>query len=122
MLIEMGTTYWKTNGTTETFEQLISTLESFGLVKINQRTLGTEMEFKRVCDWETKGGLKFSTIWYVNTCYIRWGEWETDLAEIYFDKIIGSYLPYADHLTIDFTYKDNTMFRLALLKEKTDDK
>ena len=117
MQIEMGKTYWKIDDSKESFEQLISTLENFGLIKTDQRTLGTEMGFKRVCDWETKGGLKFSTIWYVNICYIRLGNWETDLAEIYFDKIIGSWLPYSDHTTIDFTYKGNTMFRLALLKE-----
>lgn len=42
------------------------------------------------------------------------GEWDSDLAEITFDSIVGSYLPYADHDTIDFVYRGNTVLRLAL--------
>lgn len=115
MNVEMGKVYWKTNNTVDTFETLKTTLEEFGLVATNQRPLGDEYGFKRVIDWQTPTGLQFSTIWYVNLCNIRFGnEFENDLGEIMFDGIQGSYLPYSDHDTIDFVYKGNTMFRLAL--------
>ena len=114
MKVEMGTVYWKADGTTSTFDTLKSTLESLGIVEVNQRPLGTEFGFNRVVDWQTPHGISFSTIWYINVCYIRLGEWDGDLAEITFDSIEGAYLPYADHETIDFTYKGNTMLRLAL--------
>ena len=115
MKVEMGTVYWKIDNTTATFETLKTTLEGFGLVAINQKPLGNEFGFKRVIDWKTPTGLQFSTIWHINLCDIRFGnEWENDLGEIMFDGIQGSYLPYADHDTIDFTYKGSTMFRLAL--------
>lgn len=114
MNIEMGKVYWKIDNTKETYDTLIETLESFGLVNTNQRELGQEICFKRVCDWKTNGGLSFSTIWYINLCHLRLGEYESDLAEITFDSIIGSYLPYADHNTIDFVYRGNTVFKLAL--------
>lgn len=115
MNIEMGKVYWKINNTVATFETLKTMLEEFGLVTINQRPLGDEFGFKRVIDWETPTGLQFSTIWHINLCNIRFGnEWENDLGEIMFDGIQGSYLPYSDHDTIDFVYKGNTMFRLAL--------
>lgn len=115
MNIEMGKVYWKTNNTVDTFETLKATLEEFGLVVVNQKTLGDEFGFKRVIDWRTPTGLQFSTIWYINLCNIRFGnEWENDLGEIMFDGIQGSYLPYSDHDTIDFVHKGNTMFRLAL--------
>lgn len=119
MNIEMGKLYWKADNTVDTFETLDATLESFGLVKTNQRPLGRESSFERVRDWETPTGLQFSTIWYKNLCNIRFGnEFENDLGEIMFDEIRGSYLPYCDHDTIDFAYRGNTMFRLALKREK----
>lgn len=115
MSIEMGKMYWKADGTVGTFEDLEYLLENFGLVILNKRPLGDEFSFKRVIDWQTPTGLQFSTIWYVNLCNIRFGnEFENDLGEIMFDGIQGSYLPYSDHDTIDFVYKGNTMFRLAL--------
>lgn len=117
MRIEMGKVYWKIDNTTETFDTLKSTLESFGLIAEKQRPLGTEMFFKRVTDWRTKNGISFSTIWHLNLGTIRFGEWDTDLAEITFDSIQGSYLPYAEHDTIDFVYRGNTMFRLALKED-----
>ena len=119
MNIEMGKVYWKSDNTTDTFETLKSILEKFGLVAVNQKTLGNEFRFKRVIDWRTPTGLEFSTIWYINLCNIRFGDkWENDLGEIMFDGIKGSYLPYAGHDTIDFCYKGNTVFRLALLKQE----
>lgn len=115
MNIEMGKVYWKVDNSTITFDTLKTTLESFGLIAENQKPLGDEFGFKRVIDWKTPTGLQFSTIWYVNLCHIRFGnEWENDLAEITFDGIQGSYLPYSDHDTIDFIYRGNTVFRLAL--------
>ena len=115
MNIEMGKTYWKIDNTTSTFDTLKSTLESFGIIAVNQRPLGDEFGFKRVIDWRTPTGLQFSTIWHINLCNIRFGnEWENDLGEIMFDMIQGSFLPYVDHDTIDFVYRGNTMFRLAL--------
>ena len=115
MKIEMGKVYWKSDGSINTFETLSTTLTSFGIRKVKQKPLGREFGFERVVDWETPTGLQFSTIWYVNLSNIRFGnEWEDDLGEIMFDEIRGSYLPYADHDTIDFAYKGNTMFRLAL--------
>lgn len=114
MRIEMGKVYWKVNNTTDTFDTLKSTLESFGIVAVNQRPLGTEFGFKRVIDWQTAHGILFSTIWHINLCNIRIGEWDNDLAEIMFDSIQGSYLPYADHDTIDFVHRGNTVLRLAL--------
>ena len=119
MSIVMGKVYWKIDGSTETFETLNTTLENFGLVKTNQIPLGDEFGFKRVCVWETKGGMSFSTIWYINLCNIRFGEWDTDLAEITFDSIQGSYLPYSDHDTIDFVYRGNTVLRLAIKRGET---
>ena len=114
MKIEMGKLYWKTDNTTNTFDTLKSTLEGFGLVAVNQRALGDEFGFKRVIDWRTPCGISFSTIWYVNLCNIRFGEWDGDLAEIRFDSIQGSYGPFADHDTIDFMHRGDPMFRLAL--------
>lgn len=115
MRLEMGKMYWKIDNTVETFDTLKSMLESFGVVAINQRPLGDEFGFKRVIDWETSTGLRFSTIWHINLCNIRFGnEFENDFGEVTFDGIQGSYLPYCDHNTIDFIYKGNTMFRLAL--------
>ena len=115
MNIEMGKMYWKADGTVGTFETLEYFLENIGLTALNRRPLGSEFGFKRVIDWESPTGLQFSTIWYVNICTIRFGnEFENDLGEIMFDGIQGSYLPYSDHNTIDFVYKGNTVFRLAL--------
>lgn len=115
MNVEMGKVYWKVDGSTNTFETLTATLEGFGIRKVKQKPLGREFGFERVVNWETPTGIQFSTIWYVNLCNIRFGnEWENDLGEIMFDGIQGSYLPYSDHDTIDFIYKGNTMFRLAL--------
>lgn len=114
MNIEMGKIYWKVDNTTSTFDTLKSTLESFGLVAVNQRPFGDEFGFKRVIDWQTPNGISFSTIWHINLCNIRFGEFEGDLAEIMFDSIHGSYGPYYEHDTIDFMYKGNPIFRLAL--------
>ena len=119
MNVEMGATYWKIDGTVNTFDTLKSQLESFGLIAINQRPLGDEFGFKRVIDWETPTGLHFSTIWHINICNIRFGnEFENDFGEITFEGIQGSYLPYCDHNTIDFVYKGNTMYRLALKRNE----
>lgn len=117
MNIESGKVYWKIDNTTDTFETLGSTLESFGLIATRRKPLGNEAIFNRVVDWQTPCGISFSTIWHINLCNIRLGEWSGDLAEIMFDGIKGSNLPYSDHDTIDFTYKGNTMFRLALRRE-----
>ena len=114
MKIEMGKVYWKIDNTTNTFDTLKATLESFGIVAVNLKPLGTEFGFKRVIDWQTAHGISFSTIWHINLCNIRIGEWDSDLAEITFDSIVGSYLPYAEHETIDFVYRGNTVLRLAL--------
>lgn len=114
MKIEMGKLYWKADNTTSTFDTLKSTLESFGLIAANQRSLGDELAFKRVIDWKTPHGVSFSTIWYTNLCHIRFGEWDGDFANVMFDKIQGSFGPYCDHNTIDFMYNGNAMFRLAL--------
>lgn len=114
MNIEMGKVYWKIDNTKETFNTLAETLASFGITNTNQRELGTEMGFKRVYDWKTNGGLSFSTIWYINLCTLRFGDYESDVAEVTFDSIMGSYGPYADHNTIDFVYRGNTVFKLAL--------
>lgn len=114
MKIEMGKIYWRVDNTTNTFETLKSTLESFGLIALQQKPLGDEFGFKRVADWKTPSGIFFSTIWYTNLCHIRFGEWDEDFAEISFDSIAGSFGPYCDHDTIDFMYKGNPMFRLAL--------
>lgn len=117
MSIEMGKIYWEIDGSTNTFDTLKTTLESFGIVAVNQKPLGKEFGFKRVIDWKTPTGIYFSTIWHINLCHIRFGnEWENDLGEIMFDAIKGSYLPYSDHDTIDFVYRGNTTFRLALRK------
>ena len=110
----MGKLYWKTDDTTSTFDTLKSTLENFGLIAANQRSLGDEFAFKRVIDWKTPYGVSFSTIWYTNLCHIRFGEWDGDFADIMFDKIQGSFGSYCDHNTIDFMYNGNPMFRLAL--------
>ena len=118
MKIEMGKVYWKIDGSTNTFDTLKTTLENFGLVVKNQKPLGTEFGFKRVVDWVTENGLYFSTIWFKNICTIRIGNWEGDLAEVEFDAIQGSYLPYCDHETIDFTYKGCRVFRLALRRKE----
>lgn len=117
MKVKMGKTYWRVDGDTNTFDSLDKTLEDFGLVKVNERTLGSEYGFKRVRDWKTNKGLFFSTIWYTNLCHIRLGEYDSDFAEITFDTIQGSYLPSADHNTIDFCYRGNRVFKLALRKE-----
>lgn len=66
MKIEMGKIYWKVDYTTNTFETLKSTLESFGLIALQQKPLGYEFGFKRVTDWKTPCGISFSTIWYVS--------------------------------------------------------
>lgn len=121
MKIEMGKVYWKIDNTTATFETLKTVLESFGIVAVEQKPLGDEFGFKRVIDWKTPHGISFSTIWHINLCNIRFGEWDRDLGEITFDGIQGSYLPYCDHDTIDFTYKGNTMFRLALKEDEDDE-
>ena len=118
--IEMGKVYWKIDNTAETFEGLRTTLESFGLHMIDQKPLGDEFGFKRVFDWQTNGGISFSTIWYINLCTIRIGSWESDLAEINFDSIQGSYSPYGEHETIDFVCRGNTTFRLALKEPRHD--
>lgn len=120
MIIDMGRRYWALDKTTSSFETLTKTLESFGLEKINQRPLGDEMGFHRVIDWKTKEGLSFSTIWFINLCHIRIGEWDSDLAEITFDAIEGSYVPYSEHDTIDFTYLGKAVFRLALKRGDED--
>ena len=118
MKIEMGKVYWKNDNTVATFETLENTLEDLGLTIINKRPLGNEFGLKRVIDWQTPTGLKFSTIWFVNICNIRFGdEFENDFGGITFDEIRGSYMPYCDHETIDFAYKGNAMFRLALKRE-----
>ena len=114
MKIEMGKTYWKLDNTTNTFETLKSTLENFGLIALKQKPLGDEFGFKRVTNWKTPCGISFSTIWYINLCTIRIGEWDGDFAEIIFDSIAGSFGPFCDHDTIDFMYNGNPMFRLAL--------
>lgn len=114
MKVEMGKTYWKVDNTTSTFDSLKSTLEEFGIVFKSQHPLGDEYGFERVIDWQTPHGISFSTIWHINLCDIRLGEWDSDLAEIMFDSIRGSYLPYAEHETIDFVYRGATMLRLAL--------
>lgn len=120
MKVEMWKVYWKTDDTTETFETLKSTLESFGIVAVNQKPLGDEFGFNRVIEWQTPCGISFSTIWYKNLCHIRIGEWDGDLAEIMFDSIQGSYLPYSDHDTIDFVHKGNRTLKLAIKQvEKT---
>ena len=113
--IEMGKTYWKINNKTETFDSLKSTLEKFGLTAVRQKPLGDEYGFQRVIDWETPTGIRFSTIWHINLCNIRFGDkWENDLAEVMFDSIQGSYGPFCDHDTIDFMFRGNPMLRLAL--------
>ena len=118
MNIEMGKVYWKADNTVGTFEDLEYLLENIGLIILDKRPLGDEFGFRRVIDWQTPTGLKFSTIWYVNICNIRFGnEFENDFGEIMFDEIRGSYMPYCDHETIDFAYKGNSMFRLALKSE-----
>ncbi len=114
MNAEMGKVYWKIDNTTATFDTLKSTLKSFGLSALCQKPLGTEMGLKRVTEWKTPCGISFSTIWFINLCTIRFGEWDGDVAEITFDSIQGSYVPFCDHETIDFVYKGNTVFRLAL--------
>ena len=119
-MIDMGRRYWAIDKTTESFETLIKTLESFGLEKIEQKALEDEFGFKRLTDWKTKGGFSFSIIWFVNLCHIRFGDWNSDLAEITFDAIEGSYVPFAEHDTIDFTYRGNTVFRLALKRSDTE--
>lgn len=117
MKIEMGKVYWKLDNTTSTFDTLKTTLEELGLIFDKQVPLGDEFGFHRVIQWSTKYGLSFSTIWYKNLCNIRFGYWDADLAEVMFDSIQGSYLPYSEHDTIDFMYKGNTMFRLALKED-----
>lgn len=121
MSVEMGKTYWKIDETTSTYETLRATLRDFGLIETNQKALGDEFAFKRVIEWETKEGLSFSTIWYINLCHIRLGEFESDLAEITFDAITGSYLPYSDHDTIDFIHRGNRVLRLGLKKGDVND-
>lgn len=113
MSIEMGKRYWRLDGSTATRETLISTLESFGLTAVKEHSIGDEL-FKRVVDWQSQNSIQFSTIWYVNLCHIRIGEWGGDFADINFDSIVGSYWPFYEHDTIDFMYNDNPMFRLAL--------
>ena len=117
MKVEMGKVYWRVDGETNTFDSLDATLESFGLIKLRERPLGNEFAFKRVRDWKTNSGLVFSTIWYRNLCHIRFEDYDSDFAEITFDTIEGSYMPYADHNTIAFCYRGNSVFRLALRKE-----
>lgn len=114
MNVEMGKTYWKIDNTTNSFDTLISTIEGFGIVAENKRPFGDEYGFKRVVDWKTPCGLAFSTIWHINLCTIRLGDWDSDFAEIHFDRICGSYGPYCNHDTIDFIHKGEPMFRLAL--------
>lgn len=114
MNIEMGKVYWQLDDTTSTYDTLKTTLESFGLVAIRQKPLGSEISFKRVTDWQTPSGVLFSTIWYKNLCHIRIGEWGGDFAEVMFDRICGSFGPIYEHDTIDFMYKGTPMFRLAI--------
>lgn len=117
MKVEMGKVYWRLDNTTDTFDTLKSTLESLGIISDKQESLGTEFGFDRVMRWSTPYGLSFSTIWYKNLCTIRLGYWDADFAEISFDSIQGSYGPCCDHNTIDFMYRGNPMFRLALKEE-----
>ena len=120
MKVEIGKVYWKIDNTANTFETLKKTLESLGLIAERQKPFGSETGFLRVIDWRTETGITFSTIWHINLGSIRFGDWDNDFAEINFDSIQGSYLPYCDHNTIDFVYRGNTMLRLALKKAVTD--
>lgn len=115
MNIEMGKTYWKIDNTTATFEALKTRLKNFGITEINHRSFEDEFGFKRISDWKTQTGMRFSTIWFVNLCTIRFGDkWDDDFGEVIFDEIQGAYLPYCDHDTIEFVYKGVPVFKLAL--------
>ena len=114
MNIEMGKIYWKINNSVDTFDTLLSTLEDFGMKKLQEKPLGTEFGFHRVTEWESPKGIRFSTVWYKNLCHLNFGNFDTDLCEVTFDSICGSYLPYEGHNTIDFTYNGNRVLKLAI--------
>lgn len=115
--IVMGDTYWEIDGTTSSYQTLKEFLGSIGLVEGESKPFGTEIGFKRVTEWSDGTGLKFQIIWYINYCTIRFGSWEGGIMEAVFDRIIGSYLPYAEHKTLDFTYRGNRTILIALKED-----
>lgn len=99
----MGKLYFELNDTTETHEQLINFFtEDLGFELIKNKPLGNETYFNRVSQFTDNNGLVFDVIWYKNLANLRFGEWGKAFFECSFNKIIGSYIPNCDHITLDF--------------------
>jgi len=111
--IEMGKTYFELNDTIDTHDSLIEFFKDLGFELIENKSLGNEM-FNRVSRFTDNNGLTFDVIWFKNLAHLRFGEWKNNFVEFYFTKIIGSYLPYCDHNTLDFLDEDKRTFKLAI--------
>ena len=120
---EMGKLYWQIDNTADSYDTLHNFLTSWGLEEI------TPDSFKdKITGWKRKrmytdGSITFITEWFINRATLKFGtgDWNDSLCDVEFERIYGSYLPYADHNTFKFACKKNEEWydvcNLALIKK-----
>lgn len=113
--VKMGEIYFKLDNTTETKEQLDNFFLELGFTLVKNKPLGSEL-FNRVSQFTNNDGLTFDVIWYKNLSHIRIGEWGKAFFENTFDRIVGSYIPNYEHITLDFMCGDKRTATLSVKK------
>lgn len=98
---EMGKVYFELDNSIETKEKLDQFFVDLGLTIVKNKSLGDEF-FNRVSQVTDNDELTFDVIWYKNLATIRFGGKGTAFLECKFNKIVGSYLPYVERVTLDF--------------------
>jgi len=111
--IEMGKVYFELDNSTETKEPLFSLFEKLGFTLVKKPSFD-EPGYYRTATYTNNNGLTFDVIWFRNLAHIRIGEWGKAFIKCSFTKIIGSYLPNSEHLTLDFMNGENKTYTLSV--------
>ena len=113
--IEMGKVYFGLDDSIETKEPLFNFFEQLGFTVVKKPSFD-EPGFNRTITYTNNDGLTFDVIWFRNLCTISIGEWGKAFIECSFNKIIGSYLPNSEHLTLDFMHGNHKVITLSVKK------
>lgn len=108
----MGEVYFKLTGGTETKEILEQYMVSLGFEIVDKNL--DKYGFSRTTTYKSKGGFKFKTVWFVNLCHIEIGEFGDCVFENSFTEISASYIPYCNHLTLDFCDDGRRTLKLSI--------
>lgn len=114
---EMGSTCFQLDGTVNSREELETFLVNLGLTMVKKKPLGSNDSYNRVSEFTDGQGLIFGIIWFINLVTVHFGTNYGNFIEFEFNKIIGSYLPYTDHITLDFMYGTNRVAKIAILRQ-----